>query len=511
MSKVSLEPLNQYNKLAMDHVAPSGWVNPDPKDKYDVLVIGGGSGGLVSAIGAKSLGVERVALIEKHLLGGDCLNFGCVPSKSLISSGKVFHSVFDSAFHHGISFKKEDIHVDFLKVMDRMFQLRSNISQHDSTKRLTGLGIDVFLGTAKFSSENSVEVDGKKIFFTKAIVASGSVAYIPPILGIENVNYLTNQTVFSLQSLPKNLVIIGAGPIGCELGQVFRRFGSQVTLLQSSSQFLPKEDRDAALLLEQSFKKEGIDCRFNTQIHEISQDAKTKIKKISFTSGKKQEMVNADVLLIATGRKPDLKGMGLHSASIQYDDRKWIIVDDYLQTTNSNVFAVGDVCSRYKFTHVSDFSARIAIQNALFFKSKKFSSLLIPWVTYTDPEIAHVGLYEEDAISRKIPIDTYTQDFKDVDRCVLDGVEGFVKIHVKKGTDKILGATIVGGHAGDMLSEITTAMQNNIGLSKISRVIHPYPTQAEAIRKIGDQYNRNCLTPFVVRLLKFWIKFKLKI
>lgn len=376
---------------------------------------------------------------------------------------------------------------------------RAGIAPADSAERYTEkLGVDVFLGRGKFTGKHTVEVNGQTLHFAKAVVATGGTAAIPDIPGLKQAPYLTNATVFNLTDLPARLGIIGAGPIGLELAQAFQRFGSQVTVFSRSDKILPKEDPDAAKIVENSLGRDGVTIEYHANYKGVESSNDKSEVRVFLADGNGDRALEFDALLLAAGRKPTVEGLGLEAAGVTYDQRMGIQVNDRLQTTNPAVYAVGDVASKYQFTHMADFGARLVIRNALFFGRDKFSNLLIPWATYTDPEVAHVGLYEKDLQDRGMGYATYTREFADVDRGIVDGeTEGFVKIHVKKGTDQILGATIVGGHAGDMISEITVAIQSGMGLGKLANVIHPYPTTAEAIRQCGDAYNRARLTPTV--------------
>jgi pyruvate/2-oxoglutarate dehydrogenase complex dihydrolipoamide dehydrogenase (E3) component len=457
-----------------------------------VVVIGAGTAGLVTAAGAAGLGA-KVALVEKHLLGGDCLNVGCVPSKCIIRSARVRCEVRDAA-RYGVEVSG-DAGVDFPAVMERMRKLRARISQDDALQRFEEMGIDVFLGRARFVAPDAVEVDGARLNFSRAVVATGSRPRRLPAEGLEDTGYLTNETVFTLTERPDRLAVVGGGPLGCELAQAFQRLGSQVTILQRSGQFLRKEDPDAAGILEESFRRDGVDIRFNTTVTRVEKQGGEKL--LHLDSDGEADTLAVDELLVGIGRVPNVQDLGLEAAGVEYDERRGVHVDDRLRTSNNAVYAAGDVCLKHKFTHTADASARVVIQNALFWGRKKFSDQVIPWCSYTDPEIAHVGMYEHDAEEQGIAVDTFRRPLEDVDRAIADGQdEGFVKVHVKKGSDDILGATVVASHAGDMLSELTTAMVGDLGLGTLAGVIHPYPTQAEAIKHVADSYNRSRLTPF---------------
>jgi pyruvate/2-oxoglutarate dehydrogenase complex dihydrolipoamide dehydrogenase (E3) component len=497
-----LRPEDSYNGVLLSNVHPPEWENPPASGRYNLVVIGAGTAGLVAAAGAAALGA-KVALVERYLLGGDCLNVGCVPSKAIIRSSRAVQDV-RLAQHFGIRISGK-ITVDFPQVMERMRKLRSQISFHDSVKRFHDLGVDVFLGEASFSGKDSLQVGEQTLRFNKAVLATGARAVNPPVEGLIEAGYFTNETVFSLTRLPRRLAVIGGGPLGCELAQSFRRLGSEVVLFQRADQLLGREDDDAAGILQETFLREGIRLLLKSTPKRVV--IKGKEKFIAFDNDGKENSIEVDEILIGAGRAPNVEGLGLDTAGVQFQTGRGVIVNDYLQTTNPRIYAAGDVCLQYKFTHMADATARIALQNALFAGRKKLSALTIPWVTYTDPEIAHVGMSEREANNTGMRVDTFVRSFRDVDRAVLDGeIEGFVKIHVQHGSDRILGATIVARHAGEMISEIGLAMTSRLGLKAISNVIHPYPTQAEAIKQVGDIYNRGRLTPLIAKILSCWLK-----
>ncbi|HYW21128.1 MAG TPA: mercuric reductase [Nodularia sp. (in: cyanobacteria)] len=507
--KVTLPPMDEYNQKLVSYVHPSDWVNPQPADYYDLVVIGAGTAGLVVAAGAAGLDVGlKVALIEKHLMGGDCLNVGCVPSKCMIRSSRVVGEMW-SAKALGIN-PPEQINIDFPAVMERMRRLRAGISHHDSAHRFQNLGVDVFLGDARFFSDQIIEVGNQKLRFKKAVIATGARAVRPSIKGLEASEFLTNETVFSLTELPKRLAVIGGGPIGCELAQVFQRLGSQVILFHKDAHILNKEDSEAAEIIQNRFIQENIHLVLNSQIESVEPTPEGKL--IHFLSNGSKQSIVVDQILVGAGRAPNVEGLNLEAVGVEYDQRQGVKVNDYLQTTNPKIYAAGDICMNWKFTHAADAAARIVIKNTLFspfgLGRSKLSSLVMPWVTYTDPEIAHVGIYEQEAQAKGIDINTIKIPFSSVDRAIIDGEEdGFVKIIHKKGSDQILGATIVSRHAGETISEITTAIVNKVGLNGLSGVIHPYPTQAEAIKKAADAYRRTLLTPTSKRFLELLTKF----
>ncbi len=494
-------PEDEYNRELISNVSPPGWKNPEPARCYNLVVIGAGTAGLVSAAGAAGLGA-RVALIERHLLGGDCLNYGCVPSKSIIRSSRSAQDV-RRADAYGIRAPAGAV-VDFHAVMSRMRRLRSRISSHDSAARFEDLGVDVYLGEARFSGEETVVVDGKTLRFSKAVIATGARAVELPIEGLRDAGYLTNETVFSITALPGRLAVIGGGPLGSELAQAFQRLGSQVSIIEMEDHLLGREDRDAAKIVQEAFLREGVSLLLDARPKRISRSEEGKV--IYYEKDGREERLVVDEILIGAGRAPNVEGLNLEAAGVPYDKKTGILVNDYLQTANPRIYAAGDVCIPYKFTHTADATARIALQNALFMGHKKLSALTIPWTTYTDPEVAHVGMSEREAGERGMKFDTFMRPLSEVDRAVVDGEEeGFVKVHVKRGTDRILGATIVARHAGEMIGELSLAISGNLGLKAIADLIHPYPTQAEAIKHIADMYNRARLTPFLKRVFSLWL------
>ncbi len=540
-------PTDPFNRELTDRVHPSDWVNPVPSGAYDLVVIGAGTAGLVTAAGAAGLGA-KVALVERHLMGGDCLNYGCVPSKAIIRASRVAATV-RGAGEFGITLvgrtsssvpptpdgPGDQPIVDFAHVMERMRRLRAEISVHDSADRFRSLGVDVFFGQARFVEGGAaIEVGDQKLRFKKAAICTGARAAVPPIPGLDEAGALTNETLFNLTELPRRLAVIGGGPIGCEMAQCFARLGSRVTIYQQSDRLLTNDDPEAAAILKTAFQRDGIEILANTSVESVQRtgtettivsrsavgwdkvalDRRPTTHDAAQTGGPapkaagptlQEEHRSFDAVLVATGRAPNVEGLDLEAAGVAYD-KNGVTVDDRLRTTHPRIFAAGDICSRFKFTHAADFMARIVIQNALFWGRAKASRLIIPWCTYTSPEIAHVGLLPSDAEREGIAIDTFTQPLETVDRAILDSeTEGFVKVHVRQGTDRIVGATIVGAHAGEMISEVTLAMRNGIGLKGLAATIHPYPTQADALRKIGDQYNKTRLTPWTKKLLKWLI------
>ncbi len=497
---VQLQPRDEHNLQLEANVRPRDWVNPKPADRYNLVVIGAGTAGLVSAAGAAGLGA-KVALIERELMGGDCLNVGCVPSKALLSSAHRSAAVRDAA-HMGVHVDCGH-HVAFSRVMERMRGLRARISRHDSAQRFTALGVDVFFGVGRFTGLDTVTVGEQTLRFSKAVIATGARAAAPPVAGLDSVDYLTNESLFSLTELPRRLGVIGAGPVGCEIAQAFARFGAQVFLIEAEHGVLPKEAGDATERVKASLLRDGVHiwcCGKQLTVSRARDGVRLQVG-----SHDQVHDVVVDRLLVAVGRAPNIEALSLDVAQVAHDT-KGVVVNDRLQTSNRRIFAAGDVCSAYQFTHAADFMARIVIQNALFHGRARVSALTIPWCTYTEPQLAQVGLSERTAMREGIAIDTYTQPLDGVDRALLDGEsDGFVRIHTRKGTDTIIGATIVAANAGDLIAHVCLAMTHGLGLKDLGSTIHPYPTQSEAIRKVGDQFNRTRLTPLVRNLFERWL------
>ncbi len=502
MTHLSLSPQDEFNQQLIAQVHPPDWVNPRPSGRYNLVVIGAGTAGLVTAAGAAGLDA-KVALIERDLMGGDCLNVGCVPSKALVRAARCVAEI-RRAGEFGIQTGGEPV-VDFPALMSRVRRLRAGLSPHDSAARFQSLGVDVFLGEGRFTGRDSIQVGDQTLQFRRAVIATGARAVRPDIPGLDEVGYLTNETVFNLTELPRRMAVIGAGPIGCELAQCFARFGSQVTLIDKYPQLLPKEDPDAARIVEESLRRDGIQILAKASVERVFRNGPDQVLQCH-ADGSPLEL-RVDAILVGVGRAPNVEGLNLEGVGVAFDRQQGVQVNDHLQTSNPRIYAAGDICSQHKFTHAADFQARIVIQNTLFHGRGRASALTIPRCTYTDPEIAHVGLNEQSAREQGLAINTFLQPLDKVDRAILDGEdEGFVKVHVKQGTDQIVGATIVAAHAGDLISEISVAMAGKVGLKRLASVIHPYPTQADAIRKLGDAYNRTRLTPFVKGLFERWLK-----
>ena len=494
-------PQDAFERERLANVHPASWNNPKPAGCYQLLIVGAGPAGLVAAETAAALGV-RVALIERHLIGGTCLNTGCVPSKTIIRTSRLYAEMRD-AKRYGAQ-TPDAIQVDFAAVMERVRRIRTHLSGGESVRRLAAAGVDVFFGNARFVGANTLTVNEEKLCFQKALIATGARPHVPSIPGLREAGFLTNEKVFNLTELPRRLLVIGGGPIGCELAQAFCRLGAQTTIVQDKPLFLPMEERDAAQMLSDAFARDGIEVRLNTTAVGVRvADGQT---LVDLVSDDYRNTIAVDAILLGSGRSPNVEGLNLESAGVDYAAGDGIRVDDFLRTSNPHIYAAGDVCLEHQYGHTAAASARIVVRNALFRNRERWSALVIPWCTFTDPEIAHVGLYVREANRQGIPVKTFTIPMHEVDRAVTDSEEtGFVKIHVKEGTDRILGATIVARHAGDMINEITLAMVADVGLRTLARVIHAYDTQAEAIEKAAEAYNRTRLTARVRSRLSRWL------
>ena len=490
-----------HDRELLANVRPADWQNPAPRDVYHLLVIGAGPGGLAAARAAVALGA-KVALIERHRLGGGSLNYGCIPSKTLIRTARLYAEMRTAADFGGMP--PLDIRVDFAAAMERVRRIRARISRVDSAARLVAEGIDLYFGSARFVGPDAVEVDGVRLRFRKALIATGSRPVLPTTPGLAEAGFLTNETVFNLTVLPPSLLVIGGGPLGCELAQAFRRLGARTVISHAEPLFLPKEERDAAQMVSAGLGRDGVEIHLNCTVVKVRVEGGHKVVEMINDGNVRTSVV--DEILAGIGRRPAVHSLDLEAAGVSYDAEAGVHVDDFLRTSNRRIYAAGDVCLEQKFTDTAEASARIAVRNALFLGRKRMSALTIPWCTYTDPEIAHVGIYVRQARERDIPVKTFTIPMHEVDRAVADGEEeGFVKLHVREGTDKILGATIVARHAGDMINGISLAMVAGIGMRKLAVVLQAYPTQAEAIRKATEAYTRTRLTPLVAWLLAKWL------
>jgi pyruvate/2-oxoglutarate dehydrogenase complex dihydrolipoamide dehydrogenase (E3) component len=474
----ALTPANHEHDPLLSYVHPPGWKNPTPASTYDLVVIGGGTAGLVSAAGAAGLGA-RVALVERALLGGDCLHTGCVPSKALLRSARVVHEA-RSGEGAGVAAATS---VDFDAVMKRLRDRRASIAPHDSAERFAALGVDIFFGDAAFADERTVTVtitskpdavpyESIALRFRRAVIATGSRPAVPPIAWLEQRAFLTSETLFALTERPRRMLVIGAGPIGCEMAQAFALLGTAVTLADTSTRVLPREDVDASATITRALERAGVTLALGAAVSDAAAD---------------------ETVLVATGRMPNLERLNLGAAKVEATDRG-VSVDDHLRTTNRRIYAAGDVCSPFRFTHAADAMARIVIQNALFHGRKRASDLVIPSCTYTFPEVAHVGADTTEGELITIPL-------SDIDRSIVDDeTDGFIRIRHQRG--RISGATIVAPHAGEVIGHVAHVMRTTGTLGDLSATIFPYPSVAEGLRKAGDAYRRGTLTPAMRRILQ---------
>ena len=477
------------------------WRNPDPRGPYHLLIIGAGPAGLIAARAAVR-GGAKVALIERNLLGGSCLNNGCIPSKAIIRTSRLYREMRDAEHFGGRV--PGGIAVDFPAVMERVRRIRARLSERGSAERLAAMGIDLHFGEARFAGPDSVTVGGNVLRFKKALVATGARPVRPPIPGLEEAGYLTYENVFDLTECPQRLLVIGGGPVGCELAQAFARLGSRVTLVEEDPMFLGHEERDAAQLLSDALARDGIEIHLDTQTTRVRVEGNDKVADLVNDDTKRT--VAVDQILVGVGTAPNVQGLELEAAGVVYNDARGITVDDFLRTTNRRIFAAGDVCGENKFPHIESAAGRIVVANALFLGRQRLSAEAIPWCTFTDPEIAHVGMYVTEARQKNIPVKTFTILMHEVDRAITDGEEeGFVKVHVREGTGKILGATVVASHAGDLINEISLAMSAGLDLHALARVNQPYPTQSQAIKRAAGAYVASRRTSFRTWLMTKWL------
>jgi pyruvate/2-oxoglutarate dehydrogenase complex dihydrolipoamide dehydrogenase (E3) component len=467
---------------------------------YNVVVIGAGTAGLVTAAATAGLG-GRVALVERNRMGGDCLNTGCVPSKALISSARLVQQIRRAA-DWGLDPMEPQF--DFARVFERMRERRTKIAPHDSQERFESLGVDVFRGHARFLSPREVEVDGRRLSAKNFVIATGSRPAIPPVPGLSQALFFTNETVFDeLREKPDRLVVLGGGPVGCELGQVFARLGVRVTIVQRRPQILEKEDADAAALVRRVLEQEGVTILTGAEARRVSRDGRASRVEVEI-GGSERRTVETDAILVAAGRVPNTDDLGLDAAGVA-QGQNGVVVNRYLQSSQPHVYAAGDVVGGYRFTHVADAHARVITRNILFpWWKADWDDSVVPWCTYTSPEVARVGSNETEARKRGVAFDVWREPLEEVDRAVVESEEtGFAKVLTPKGGDRVLGATIVSERAGDLVHELVLAMKAGVGLKEISSTIHAYPTFAEVSRKVADEYQKSRLTPGLRRLFEW--------
>lgn len=467
---------------------------------YDLIVIGGGTAGLVASAGAARLGA-RVALIEVNRLGGECLWNGCVPSKALLAAARAAADA-RGARELGVD---ADPQVDFARVMQWVRTAQERIEPHDSPERFRSLGVDVVQGHARFTGERTVQVDGRQLTARHIVIATGSRPAIPPVDGLAEVPYLTNETIFDVERLPERLLVLGGGPIGLELAQAFVRLGSQVQVLEAMEQLLPREDAELAAALGARLRSEGIEIHLGAAVRS-ARSVGSQIRLIAQTPAGQQIEFTGDALLVATGRKSHVEGLELQRAGVEAD-RGGPAVDDRLRTTADNVWASGDVTGGLRFTHVADYQSRLVLRNAFFPFSSRADYTSVPWVTYTEPELAHVGLTEDEARQEHgDDVRVWRRPFDDVDRAIIDGRrDGMVKV-VTDSRGRILGAHILGHAAGEMINEIVLAMRHKVSVGALSRSVHPYPTYGEAIRQASEGFYKARLSGVASRIVRWMVK-----
>ena len=496
-ASLGISPLDGANRELLDNVYPKDWQDPEPPEVYDLVAIGAGAGGLVSSKQSARRGA-RSALVSEHLAGGDCLNVGCVPSKALLRCAKAAREA-RRAHEFGVVFGTRDgghVQVDFPKVMARMRALRAKIAPADAHTATVAAGADVYQGRARFVGAHEIEVNGRRLRFKKAVIATGGRASIPShIKGLDSVPYLTNNNLFNLEALPERLTVLGAGAVGLEMAQAFATFGSKVTVVCRSNRVCGRNDPDAAAAIKAALERDGVTFRMGWSTREVAKRDDGTIVLRGDPGGEggtatELDELECDALLVATGRVPNVGDLGLEAAGVEYDTAAGVKIDELLRTTNPDVFAVGDCAAGVpRFTHVAGEMAKMAVENAVFGGEWSLKSLVVPSSVYTEPELASVGVTEPDAAE----VDTYGCDLSGMDRPILDGDDddgGFVRVHCAKGSDTIVGATIVAPRACEMINEITLAMHAGVGLGVVARVVHPYPTAGEGVMQAGLGYIR---------------------
>ncbi len=469
-------------------------------ERYNAVVIGAGTAGLVTAAATAGLG-GRVALLERRLMGGDCLNFGCVPSKALIASARLADRI-RHADRWGLEAAEPAF--AFEKVLARMRARRAQIAPNDAQERFEKLGVEVLRGEAAFVSPHEVVIGGRTLRAANFVIATGTRPAVPKIAGLEGVPFFTNETIFdNLDQRPASMLVLGGGPIGCELAQAFARLGVKITLVQSGPRLLPQEDADAAEVVARVLAADGVDCLLGAKAERVREEAGEIV--LTVRRGESVSEHRAATLLLAAGRAPNTEALNLPAAGVR-TSKHGVEVNARLQTSQPHIFAAGDIAGPFRFTHMADYQARIVARNILVpfgFMQSKADYSVVPWCTYLDPEIARVGLNEDEAKKRGVECDVFKLPLAELDRAIVeDETAGFVKVLTARGKDRILGVTLVAAHAGDLIHEYVLAMRGGLGLGKISGTIHAYPTFAELARKTGDAYQKTRLTPFAKKLFR---------
>lgn len=486
----------------MELARPAIFEHPETMASYDILVIGGGTAGLVTAAGSAGLGA-RTALVERERLGGECLWNGCVPSKALIAAARAADGARRG---ERMGVRTDGMTVDFAGAMRWVRDAQRRIAPHDSPERFRGLGVDVIEGDARFTGERTVAVDGRMLTARRIVIATGSAPAVPPIEGIADVPFLTNETVFSLDRQPRALLILGGGPIGLELAQAFARLGTTVQVLEAAPQLLPREDHELAALLGERLREEGVHVHLGTKATRVERAGAANVRVHATAEGGTTSVLDGDALLVATGRTPRLDGLELARGGVEVG-KGGVIVDAGLGTTATGVWAAGDCVGPLRFTHVADYQARLVIRNAFFPFTSKADYSVVPWVTFTDPELAHVGLTEEEARDRYGDgVRIWRRALTDVDRAITDGeTAGLVKL-VTTSRGRILGGHILGHGAGNMIGELTLAMKHGVSAQALGNTIHPYPTYPEAIRQAAEGYTKARFTGVLKRAVNWYVR-----
>lgn len=471
----------EFDQVVQGFLSPQNYNNPRPQSRYHLVVVGAGPAGLISAIGAAGLGA-KVALIERHRMGGDCLNVGCMPSKSLLAFSKRPGADFQQAF-------------SWLR------QVRAGIAPHDSVERYTEAGVDVFLGDAAFNDKGQICVGGTILNARRIALCTGARAAVPPIPGLREAQPLTNETVFDLQEAPQSLAILGAGAIGCELAQGFARLGVKVSLFELADRVLPNETPKASHAVARALEVAGVELFLGQGVQEV---------RGSGTILCAEREVTCERILVALGRSPNTQSLNLEAAGVVLTPQGFVQTNARLQTSNKAIYAAGDCTATRQFTHHADAQARALIQNTLFVPTAKVDGLIVPHCTYTDPEVASVGENPGSLESRGVAFDIYELDLNELDRSradprVLEGSTQHAEIYTQKGSDKIVGATVVGYDAGELLAPIGVMMTNGLGLSAAAKTIFNYPTRSEFLKRLGDAYSRTRMTPSIARAFRWWL------